>query len=455
MKLCFRLSLVGLLTASACTPLSSDLSSNTEIASATKPFSDVQAWWKIYRDPLLNELAEKLCSQNIDLKIAALRVLEAKALAASSDADLLPEVTLQARTNRGDRQSRRPATLSEAGIAATWDVDIFGADRAARSALHAEAIARSADVSDVRNMLISEVVRSVLQWRESQSSQRELDKIISIQEQQRGLLAARAQAGLTDDGVVEQAEAILAQIKGEATSLEARQRSAQYRIERILALPPQSLTDLFMRYTDPHLEVPDVAVLTSLSIDELRNRPDLRSARARISAAEARVRQAEADLWPKISITSFFGVVKASDALNFIISDNPIWAAGGALTQPILNFEKLRSIVLARDAQLQQALTSYERLVHLALQETSTALSDYVQGVNKVRQSDQEIGARQRAVELAEERYKRGLVDMTYLLRIQLELGQTKLRSTAYKGNTAEAYVRLQEALAQALLETS
>lgn len=446
-----RLSLGSILLCTSCAPFTSDLSSEAELAVTTKPFTEEQAWWKVYKDPLIDELAQKLCSQSIDLKIAAYRVLEAKALAASVNSELLPDLALQARSNRGDRQSRRPATLSEAGIGATWAIDLFGGTRAARNSLEAQARATAAEAEDVRNVVLSELVRSTLEWREAQSSHLELNTLLALQEQQLGLLSARADAGLSNSAPFEEAQATFAQLKGDSAATQARSTRAQYQIERLLGLPPQGLSETLTKYAEPILIVPNMTALETISIDHLRNRPDLRSARAQLDSAEARVKQAEADLWPKVSVTGFFGVAQADEVLNFIVGDNPIWAIGSTLSQPLLNFGKLRNLLKARDAQLEQAAAHYERLTHLALQETSSALSDYVKGINRVHENEKKIASRKRSLQLAEEQFNRGLVDMTHLLHMRLELAQTKLQNFVERKLAAEAYVRLQEALAHAV----
>ncbi len=162
-------------------------------------------------------------------------------------------------------------------------------------------------------------------------------------------------------------------------------------------------------------------------------------------AAQADLKKAEADLWPKISIEGFFGVQRTSSGV--IASGNPVWFLTSSIAAPLLNFGRLHSAVDAASARSKEAMHSYENITLLALQEAKTALSDYLNGVNAVNQQTRALKHRQNAVRIAKERFKRGLTDMTELTTAQTELDQATLAMIEKKTAAAIAYIRLYKAL--------
>jgi outer membrane protein TolC len=129
------------------------------------------------------------------------------------------------------------------------------------------------------------------------------------------------------------------------------------------------------------------------------------------------------------------------------LSSNPVWSLASSLTAPLINFCRLRSEIDASNARANAALLQYENATNLALQETKTALSDYLNGVNTVKAQEEALINRQEAVRLARIRFDRGLTDMTDLTTAQAELDEATLSLITLQTQTAIAYIRLQKAL--------
>lgn len=114
---------------------------------------------------------------------------------------------------------------------------------------------------------------------------------------------------------------------------------------------------------------------------------------------------------------------------------------------PVLNFGRLQRQIDATDARTLEASLRYQDVVNRALQETKTALSDYLNGMQAVQLQQEALTARKNTVALATERFERGLTDMTDLTTAQSELDQATLELIIKEITTAIAYIRLQKAL--------
>ncbi len=251
---------------------------------------------------------------------------------------------------------------------------------------------------------------------------------------------------LIDASLYERATAQRDQTATEIPLAQARADTAQYQMERLLGKAPGELAPVLASMSAMPVSAPDPKALAEISLDRVRARPDIAAARANLLAAQAGEREAEANLWPRLTLSGFFGLQEISGNAPFAPS-NPVWSLASSLSAPILNFGRLRGQVNAADARSKQAELTYENTVLLALQETKTAMSDYVNGFNAASQQQKALEHRQQAVGLARTRFERGLTDMTDLTTAQTELDQATLLWIERRAFAATAFIRLQKAL--------
>jgi NodT family efflux transporter outer membrane factor (OMF) lipoprotein len=421
-----------------------DKNSMTEIQA---PLTQEQKWWLAFNDPLMEKLSGELLQQNLDLKIAMTRVEEARALRRISGSALFPDITANGTANRGNTESPKTESLAQAGFDAAWEVDLFGANRAALDASNARLEAFNYSAADTRRIITADLIRAIVEWRQAQQTLTETQSLLTAQSDQVELFRSRAEAGLIDSTFLERARAQREQTATQIPLAEASAKTAQYQIERLMGQEPESLASMLAEFKAPGLNVPTPQNGLDAPLNTIRNRPDIRAAALRVIAAQADLREAEADLWPKITLSAFFGVQETSTGLEAVTASNPVWSLASAITAPLLNFGRLRGAIDAADAKAQRAVLEYENAVLLALQEARTALSDYLNGVNAANQQAAALKYRRDTVALARERFNRGLTDMTDLTTAQAELDQATIALIERKAAAANAYVRLQKAL--------
>jgi NodT family efflux transporter outer membrane factor (OMF) lipoprotein len=432
---------------SGCAPLASLWNEEASPAAASAPLSSENMWWSSFNDPLMDALAPQLLAQNLDLKIAATRVAEARGISRTAQSGLLPQISLSANAARSNEQVfvNKPLTTKQAGFDASWELDVFGRIAAGAEAADSRVTSQAANAEDVRNTVLAELFRAVVEWRQAQQTIAKTKALLASQQQQISLFEARVAAGLIEQSSLERARAQRAQTAVQLPLAEAAARTAQYQMERLLGREPESLTAELAAQPPAAIHIPTLAREAALPIERIKQRPDLRASYAEMIAAQADLKQAEAELWPRLTLTGFFGIRDLPSGIAGV--DNPIWSLASGLTAPLLNFGRLRGAVDAASARSQRASLAYEDAVLKALQETRTALSDYLSGLAAVAQQEGALKHRRDAVALAKERFTRGLTDMTDLTTAQTELDEATLTLIERQANAAIAYIRLQKAL--------
>lgn len=418
---------------------------NKTVADAAQPWNG-PPWWTAFHDPLIDRLADQVLAQNIDVKIAATRLAAARSQTDIVTAGLYPDLSATGSEIRQKTQFYpTPQTLGQAGLNLNWDLDVFGQTRAGIHASDARANSLDANVDDMRNLVIADLVKAVIDWRQASATVRETNILLHSQDEQVRLLTDRAKAGLIDTSFAQRAKAERAQTATQLPQALAARQAAQYQMERLVDDTHTQVEAVLTAAAPSSINLPAPDQSLAISMDTLKNRPDLRAARFNLLAAEADLDQAEANLWPKISVSVFFGLDSATNGIR--LGSNPFWSIGSSLTTPILNFGRLSGAVDAANAGAKQAAYSYENTALQAVQETKTALSDYLNGLNRVTAQRDALNRRRDTVAIVKERFQRGLTDMTDLTTAQTELDQATLALITAQTATAEAFIRFEKAL--------
>jgi NodT family efflux transporter outer membrane factor (OMF) lipoprotein len=403
-------------------------------------------WWQSFNDPLMDILIDELFTQNLDIQIAQTRVLEARGISQTAKSGFFPEISATGGVSRGNKQIGfdKPLSIAQGGFDAAWEIDTFGQTQALVDSSERRVESHMASTENVVNSVIAELVRTIIDWRQADQTINESHNLLAIQNQQVGLIGIRVKAGLIDATFLARAEAERSQTATRLPIAQVELDAAEYKIERLLGKKAGFLSHT-LKNAKGELFIPEAKMPLDISLDSVRERPDIRANRADLLASQADLAKAEADLWPRISIRSFFGVQNGSN--NIVLASNPIWSLAASISAPFLNFGKLQGVIAASDARAKAAALSYENASLIALQETKTALSDYLNGINAAGEQQCVLEHRKDAVKFASERFKRGLTDMTDLTTAQSELHQATLLYIEHKAAAATAYVRLHKAL--------
>src|SRR5437879_988086 len=291
-------------------------------AFATRPTSAptpaLETWWDGFNDPMLSRIVQRARDQNLDLAALA-RVQQARAATREAGARLLPTLDLNAQATRihqslespvGQIASHVPAfnrdqSIYDAGLGANWELDLFGGLRRGREAASAEAAAAIAEQVGIRISVTAEAADAYLRIRGDQARIAVTEQQVATDERLLELVRQRFGRGLAAVREVAQAEALMSQARASLQPLRTDLEAQMNRLDVLLSVQPgTSATELEAPRDIPSVpSVPD----NDTPLDVLRRRPDVIAAERHLAASNARIGQALADYYPKISLAGVLG----------------------------------------------------------------------------------------------------------------------------------------------------
>ncbi|MHC1724962.1 MAG: efflux transporter outer membrane subunit [Syntrophobacteraceae bacterium] len=409
--------------------------------------ADYRAWWNVFDDPALQRIMDAAYRENLSLKIAAVRVLEARAQLGIAIGELYPQRQQAAGSLTFNRSSESSpaAAVSQASsqlasassggtqlsfwqnqvnLSASWEIDFWGKFR--RAVESADASLRSS-LADYDNALVSLTADAAALYIQIQTLQRRIEiarQNLEIQRESLRIAESRFHAGASSERDVAQASTLLFSTQAGIPLLEAQLRQAKNALSVLIGLPPDNLTDIFEGSRQIPVPPPQVAI--GIPAELLRRRPDLRSAELQAVAQSAQIGIAKAELYPAFSLTGSFGL-QASTAGKAQLSDffnfgSRSGSAGPSFQWNILNYGIITNNVRVQDARFQALLLSYQNAVLKAQQEVEDSLAGFLRAQENSEYLAQSAAAAKRSVDLAFIQYQQGSTDFTTVLTAQQAL---------------------------------
>ena len=391
---------------------------------STQPYN--ARWWQEFNDPVLIELENAALASNVDVRVAAARVDQARALFDDVQRDRFPIVTVGGSVDRreqafpGFSDDRLRASTYRAGLDAIWEADVFGAVRASVRAAAATAESFDAELADVQVIVAADVARHYFELRGLQHQLRVSEQSLANQRETLRLTRARRDAGIGEEQDVASAAARVAGIEATFPPLRAAIAEREHALAVLTARRPGQVgIDLSPRaypVLAKALPIGDVEAL-------LKRRPDVRRAERMLAAAAAREGIAAADLFPRISISGFLGFLAGRGSL-FGRADSRAWAVTPALTWAGFDLGSARARLRGAEASTREALAAYDQVVLRAIEEAANALVAYRSRQERLVSVVDQASESARAASMARVRYREGLADFLELLdaeRVQLE----------------------------------
>jgi NodT family efflux transporter outer membrane factor (OMF) lipoprotein len=419
---------------------------------AKRGCDEMAHWWLVFDDPVLQSLVESAYLQNITLRQAGFRVLEARALRNISAGNLFPqtqEYTLQGRRHQlsrnvdGLRGAEKNFGIWDEGFNLNWELDIWGRFRRAVEAADADLDASVENYDDVLVTLLADTASAYVNYR---TALRRIELARANVERQREVLQiaeVRYSNGQTSELDVDQARANLAQTESTIPALEIVARIANNQLCVLLGVP---VHDLGPQLGYGSIPTAPSEVILGIPADLLRRRPDVRRAERNLAAQCARIGVAEADLYPRISITGTIGL-NASEFKDLHSADSLRGAIGPSVRWDILNYGRLLNNIRVQDARFQQLAAAFQQSVLRANAEIENGLVTFLRTQTQQALLAQSVEATQRANTLVIVQYREGLVDFTRVFQVQQGLAVQQDAEAAASGRVALALIDLNRAL--------
>jgi NodT family efflux transporter outer membrane factor (OMF) lipoprotein len=410
-------------------------------------------WFDLFRDDTLSALVRAALQQNFDLRIAAERVLQARAAYGIARADRFPTVNVSADLIAA-RSSQRGATPDlppgadtdvsyiDAGFSVGWELDVWGRVRRLNEAARARYLATEEARRGVVTTLVADVGEAYL-------ALRGLDLELEIARRTRAvatdslrLTESRRAGGVASALDVRQAEQLLFTTTGRIAGLEREIAQTENALSLLLGRAPG---DVDRGRPIEALQGPP-AVPAGLPSALLERRPDIRQAEQQLIAANAEIGAAKAEYFPRISLTGFLGA--QSRSLSDLLS-GPARVAGVGLgaTAPVFNAGRTRANVQFTEAVQREALVQYERTVYTAFRDVADALAAHTKTTEERAQQERLVATLSESVRLSVQRYQGGLDSYLPVLDAQRNLFQGELDLARLRQRELATVVQVYRAL--------
>ncbi len=406
-----------------------------------------QKWWDAFQDEALGDLIRTALKQNYDARIAAARILEARAQVGITRADQLPSVSAGASAvnERIPQSARIPSietSANQVSVSLAWELDFWGKFRRATESARASLLSQEWAQREVIRSLVSDVASAYFQLRELDLELEISRQTLASRKDSLRLTQILADGGATSMLDVRQAEQLVYTAAASIPDLERRIEQQENFISILLGNNPQAIARGRKLVDQPHaLEVP-----AGLPSALLERRPDVRQAEQQLIAANAQIGVAKADYFPQISLTASGGY-QSSALTGLFAGPAGLWTFGGNAVQPVFEGGRIRNRVRFARARTEEATLVYQRTVQQAFRDVSDALVGYRRSQEFRIQQEQLTHSAEEATKLSNMRYKGGATSYLEVLDSDTRYFAAQLTLAQANLNELRAFVQLYSAL--------
>ena len=392
----------------------------------------------------MTTLVTQALQANTSIRSAQAALQQSRALRDVSAAGLMPTLSTSGSMQRNRANGLDASNSFRVGLDASWEPDIFGGQRSALNAAEADTQALQATLADVQVSVAAEVALAYVQLRGQQAQLAIARNNLASQQETLQITNWRAQAGLTTSLEVEQARTASEQTSALTPLLEASLARTRHSLAVLTGQRPEAL----LKQLQPAQPIPQPASTLALDIaaQTLRQRPDVRAAELRITAALARVSVADAARYPGFAIGGSLGL-NAQTLAALGNSAGLVSSLIGSLSLPLFDGGARRAQLLAQEAALEQARANYQAVVLSALRDVADALVALDGDRTRLTHLQSAAEAAGNAALLAQQRYSSGLIDFQTVLQVQRTLLTAQDSVASTRADIGLDHVRLYKAL--------
>ncbi|MEO5340279.1 MAG: TolC family protein [Magnetococcus sp. MYC-9] len=390
-------------------------------------------FWLSWGDERLLDWVQRARIDNRDIRLAAARITEARALTRLAAADALPSLELDASLVRDrisdnnrvpPRGMANPVTVPQLWFDARWELDLFGRLQRQQEAAEADLLAAHLTQAALQISLSAEVAATYFEWRAASVKVAALHRQADASRALLVLVRSRVRAGLNTELDLRRAEDQAAQIDAR---LPAAQTTVDIAVRRLGILTGGQADSLLAEsVVEESLPARVPALPHLLPAELLDRRPDLRAAEARAHAAFARIGVAEGESWPHLSLAAILGTLPTGVG-NLLSVGSAFYTVGPQLNWPLYRGEALTAQVdVARARTVQETLT-WEKTAVEAVMEVETAALRHREAQERLEALSNALTAQQHTLELATLRYQRGMSDFSAPLEVARQLAAMEI----------------------------
>jgi NodT family efflux transporter outer membrane factor (OMF) lipoprotein len=415
-------------------------------------------WWTVFEDAKLDELIQTAYRQNLSLREAGTRVLQARAQQAIAVGGFFPQTQdafgQYSRVNVSNNIANNPTALLssfpnapvtnfysdwQSGLNMSWELDVWGRLRRNIESANAELDASVEDYDAVLVTLLADVATSYTRFRTAQQRIAIARANVQIQEDVLALAAEKFRVGTATKLDVEQARTVLEQTRSLIPAFEIVQGQANDMLCTLLGFPPRDLSAELGPAPGPDrspLAATPAWVAAGIPADLMRQRPDLRSAERQIAAQSAQIGVAEADLYPSFYINGTIGY-EGQDLSQLFESQSFMGTIVPNFRWNVLNYGRVLNNVRLQQSRTLELIASYQNMVLTAGRETQTALRGFQKSREQAEDLKRAVEAASAATQLSLEQYRTGIVPFNTVFNLETTQVQQQDQLALVRGNIA------------------
>ncbi|MGI9470983.1 MAG: efflux transporter outer membrane subunit [Rubripirellula sp.] len=380
-------------------------------------------WWRELEDATLDELIQSAYAQNLSLREAGWRVMQARAIRAIAVGNLFPQSqTAFGEFDRtllseslGISEPARALSQWSAGFDLAWELDVWGRYRRSIASADADLEATVGDYDAVILSLIADVASAYIDFRTAEQRLEYAKRNIEIQESSLKLTEEKADSGATGYTGVYLARSSLESTRATVPTIDIQLRQASNQLCTLLGIPTQRLGELLGKGRIPK---PPHQVAVGIPANLLRRRPDIRTAERTLASQSEQIGIAMADLYPTFTITGeialeseeFGDLFKSASSAGFI---------GPGFEWNLLNYGRIQNNVELQEYGLRELVANYRNTVLTANQEVEDAIVAYLQTERQVQRLEASVEATEEALRLLTLSFEEGEISFTNVFLLQ------------------------------------
>lgn len=416
---------------------------------------DLTVWWESFNDPMLNNLVEIALAENIDLKEAGKRILEARALRNVAAGSLYPQqqslngtyqnirisgTTANFVTVPGFFETDRVFDFFGTNFNLAWEMDFWGRLRRTVESADAQVEQTMAAYDMVKVVMLAELAKTYIEMRTIESRMEFVRKHIEIQAKLAELSEKRMAEGIGTKLDYHQSSASLARVEALLPGLDILRRQASNRICVLLGCAP---TDVQSCFGEPgKIPTPPSEIAAGIPCDLLRRRPDVQMAERELAAQSARIGIAEAEFYPSISLVGQIGL-QSKDLSKLFQTTSMIGNVGPGVSWKLLNYGRIKNQVRYEQEAFERLCYAYQNSVLKAYQEVEDAQTSFTSGFQRLDATSKFVNNAYSAAEISLTAYEEGAIDFDRVLELQSQVVLAEDALASVRGDLAMSLVKV------------
>jgi NodT family efflux transporter outer membrane factor (OMF) lipoprotein len=412
-------------------------------------------WWTLFNDPVLDELIQSAYKQNLSLRVAGLRILEARARLGLVEGNLYP----QSQQANGDILTIGTTAPSEdryfnsasVGFDVAWEMDFWGKFRRSIESADSSLLAEVASYDDVLISLFAEVARTYINIRTLEERIQITKKNTELQRKALQLVQYQFDAGTVTELDLLQANTLLSTTISAIPNLQNQLQKNRNALAILLGLLPSDTIPILSESGTGKIPTISQQVAVGVPAEVLRRRPDIRKAEFQAAAQSAQIGVALSELYPSFTLFGSLGWSAndvGANSLGDIFSSNSFsYSFGPAFKWNLFNYGRLRNQVRIQDARFEQLITIYQDTVLSAAREVEDSMNATAYSQKEAEYVLQSVASSKKSMELSLLQYEEGFADYQRVLDSTRSVTQKQDQYAQLLGRIATEFVGLYKAL--------